>query len=193
MTPPYCYPGPKRLAGALKLAGFSDTGTASLYGSELRTMLGIAYAESSGDAFQININTDTAKSKDYGVWQINDYYEGEKLLKSLPEYKDYSVAQLSATFGTDRRKWFHEYERITGKSWASWTDNAVMAYIGYKKSGFKSWVAYTSGALNSPSRVDWNHVDYGITKLHEEEARGYGLYRISSVFLEALEDGPLKQ
>jgi hypothetical protein len=65
---PYFYPGPKRICAAAKLAGFPDDGKTD-ESNPLFVAACIAYAESSGDAWQITKETDGSTS--YGLWQIN--------------------------------------------------------------------------------------------------------------------------
>lgn len=207
MAQAYIYPGPKRLAAALRLAGFESTkqlapkgGNPKSYGTEVRTMLGIAYGESSGNCMEVN---DNGTSKDYGVWQINDLYEGDLLIRAVPMYTNYTAAQLRNKFGSDPRNTFWEYLRLTDRAWNSYIDNAVMARIVYEKStsntGFYPWVSYWNkfehfSALDDPNRVDWAHIDRGLAQMAEENKLGYTWERQASIYLEGVADGtPLKR
>ena len=67
--PPHHVVPPGQIAGLWKSAGGSQ--------STCPVAVAVALAESGGDCSAININTDKEKSKDRGLWQINDYWHPE--------------------------------------------------------------------------------------------------------------------
>ena len=181
MAPPYFHPGPKRMAAALSLAGFKDTGSASPFGSEVRTMIGIGYAESSGNSWLVNHNTDKAQSTDFGLWQINNYWEGPMLFTYAFGYKSTLPNKDQFFYALRRLNW----------SWESYINNAKMAYLTYINwyagPSFDPWTVYRNGApaLNDPNRVDWAKIDKGIARFkYERDYLKYPLERIASTYLE---------
>lgn len=99
-----------QIAGYAKAAGFPD--------SELRTAVGVALAESSGNT---NAHNGTGKDNSYGLWQINMY----------------------GNMGPDRRRRFgiSRNEELYDPA-----VNAKAAYIIWKDSGWKAWTTYTNNA-----------------------------------------------
>lgn len=144
-------PGPKRLAAALKLAGFSELvpqptvtdacGRHWETPTELQVALALCGGESSGNATAFHVNKDG--STDYGVLEIND--------KAHPGYFRQPVAPAS---------WI----------WADYLDNAEAAFEIYVSTGrkFTPWAAYTGGGYlaeryQGRSWMDW--ADFGIGQM----------------------------
>ncbi len=209
MGKPYLHMGTKRLAAALLLAGFNNTEqlvpsgpNTHSYGTEVRTLLGIAQGESSGDAYIVSENKNDSgivTSTDYGVLQVNDLYEGDLLIKTTSKYAGWTDKQLRDKFGTDRRNTFYAYLRYTNRSWQSYIDSAVMARAEYKYGGkgFYSWIAFWDpyrkfSALDDTGRVNWGSIDRGLADLKTELDLGYSLERIASIFLDNLTADPRK-
>jgi hypothetical protein len=197
MTTPYLHPGPKRLCAALVMAGFSldPDHEPSRWGSQVRTMLGIAYAESSGNAWLLHHNKNSSgkvTSTDYGNWQINDFFEG-------PLLWFHATGELIRTTDYSRAVGlFHAGLRELGWSWESYIHNAQMAKWTYDAwyephDKYRPWVAYRTNALDNPNRVPWESLDAGIKAfLHERDNLGYPLGRIASTYLEGLTASPPK-
>lgn len=93
------------IAAYAKAAGFT--------GTDLTIAVAVAYGESGGKPDNVGHNTDRHRSTDFGLWQINDYWNAD-VLKS--------------------------------GSWANPADNARMAYVVWKRQGWKAWYAYTNGS-----------------------------------------------
>jgi len=144
-------PGPKRLAAALKLAGFSETRVLAAVTdacgvhwpkpSELQVILALCGGEASGCATAYHVNANG--STDYGTLEIND--------KAHPEY-------------------FHQALSPTSWLWADWIDNAAAAWAVYIAAGrqFAPWKAYTGGGYlaeryGGRSWMDW--ASFGISAM----------------------------
>jgi hypothetical protein len=144
-------PGPKRLAAALALAGFSASkelpavtdacGVHWPHPSELQIALALCGGESSGSASAYHTNTDG--STDYGLLEIND--------KAHPSY-------------------FRQASGPVGWLWTDWLNNAQAAYGVYVAAGrqFTPWMAYTGGGFKAEryqgrSWLDW--ASYGIGQM----------------------------
>jgi hypothetical protein len=101
---PYFYPGPKRICAAAKLAGFPDNGKAD-ESNPLFVAACIAYAESSGDAWQITHEADESIS--YGAWQINSSHPEVLKRGNWAIYVD--NAQMAFEVWTKRGKRFTDW------------------------------------------------------------------------------------
>lgn len=136
-------PGPKRLASALRRAGFSETrilpavtdacGVHWPAPSELQVILAICGGESSGNASCFHANTDG--SVDYGVLQIN---------------------------GRAHASYFGPQTAVAGWLWTDYLDSASAAFEIYMRAGrkFTPWVAYSGGGwlaerYQGRSWMDW--------------------------------------
>lgn len=121
-------PGPKRLAAALRRAGFSETRILPAVTdacavhwpapSELQAILALCGGESSGNATAFHANTDG--SVDYGVLQIN---------------------------GRAHASYFGPQTAVAGWLWTDYLDNAEAAFEIYMRAErkFTPWVAYSGG------------------------------------------------
>lgn len=143
-------PGPKRLAAALKYAGFSETkilapvtdacGVTWDKPSELQIALALCGGESSGaaDAFHQNLDG----SVDFGILQIND---------------------------KAHNGWFTPQTVVQGWLWLDYLSNAEAAYEIYVQAGrqFSPWKAYAGGGYlaerwGGRSWMDW--ASFGISQ-----------------------------
>lgn len=166
-------PGPKVLAAALKLAGFSETsyypavtdacGVHWAKPSGLQIALAIIGGESSGHAWCWNDNKDG--STDYGVLEIND--------KSHPQ-------------------WFGAQKSPTQLSVWNYAQNAQMAYAIHAADnfGWSAWNAYTGGGYKAlryagKSWMDW--AQYGINQMLAAVAAGETLAKVASTDNDPLE------
>lgn len=136
-------PGPKRLASALRLAGFSESVTLpavtdkcgiTWHPSELQVILALVGGESSGNVACYHVNKDG--STDFGALQIND--------RAHPS-------------------WFGPQTVPTGWLWLDYIDNARAAFDVYVRAGrrFTPWVAYSGGGwlaerYQGRSWLDWS-------------------------------------
>jgi hypothetical protein len=143
-------PGPRRLAAALTLAGFStvvlldpvtDACGKHWVPSELQIALALCGGESSGNATAYHVNTDG--SIDYGLLEINGR-----------AHAGYFAAQAAPA------AWL----------WTDYLDNAEAAWEIYHAAGrsFRPWVAYTGGGFlaeryQGRSWMDW--AAYGISQM----------------------------
>ena len=178
-------PGPKRLASALRLAGFSANvklpavtdrcGTTWQHPSELQVILALAGGESSGNAAAYHVNPDG--SADSGALQIND--------------------RAHASY-------FGPQTAPTGWLWIDWIDNAKAARDVYVAAGhrFTPWVAYGGGGYLSErykgrSWMDWSA--FGVAQMAaalaaytaQGKAEGDALALIASVADDPLVYTPL--
>jgi len=136
-------PGPKRLASALRLGGFSESVTLPAVTdacgvrwsspSELQTALALVGGESSGNTAAFHVNKDG--STDFGALQVNDRAHAA---------------------------WFGSQAVPAGWLWNDWIDNARAAYEIYvtARRKFTPWVAYTGGGwlaerYQGRSWLDW--------------------------------------
>lgn len=160
-------PGPRRLAAALMLAGFSNSvtypditdGDGKTWGKPgaLLIALAISGGESSGNAWIYNQNKDG--STDYGLMEVNSTYNPGQ---------------------------FKGYPSVTALNWANYADNAKMAYSVYSAAvterkaangpvndDWKPWNAFADGGFKAErwqgkSWLDW--AQYGITDLAAAQA-----------------------
>jgi hypothetical protein len=136
-------PGPKRLAAALSLAGFSAThilpAVTDACGkhwrpSELQVALALCGGESSGSATAYHANADG--SVDFGVLEINN--------------------RAHAGYFTEPQV------QPEGWLWTDYLDNADAAYEIYVSAGktFRPWKAYTGGGYLAERYEDRSWMDW---------------------------------
>jgi hypothetical protein len=126
-------PGPKVLAAALKLAGFSETSYYPVVKdaagvtwkpSGLQIALALCGGEASGNAWAYHRNLDS--SVDYGILEIN---------------------------GVAHKQYFGQYSSVnpTAWNWMNYLDNAKAAYAIHAASNYSwsAWNAYTGGGYLS--------------------------------------------
>lgn len=136
MAEPYCYPGPKRIAAALVLAGFPE--------SALETMVAIHGAETSGNVWSVG-GPNTNGTYDYGAFQINatadhppqnwaSYFENAKL--AYPLYAErgyrpwYGWSRINNRFGLSKHPTW---------TYLDWARAGVAAYHAEKAKGYPTY------------------------------------------------------
>ncbi len=124
MAEPYFYPGPRRIAAALKLAGFKD--------SELVTMVAIHGQETSGNVW-IKGGPNKNGTYDYGAFQINskdpngpqnwkDYCQNAKYARELYEVQGYSAWYAYVKGRLTNKPGFKKHPDW---NWLDWGQNGV--------------------------------------------------------------------
>lgn len=157
---PYCYPGPKRLAAAAKLAGFAD--------ADLATIVAISGQETSGNAWVIG-GPNYNGTFDYGSWQINTVHQIKH-----PEWFETTTAGWNwANHADNARMAFAVYTEAgrSFKPWVSFTTGRIKDRTGpYARKPGVSW-------------LDW--ATQGVADLKADLAGGRALEVIASIYLEA--------
>lgn len=169
-------PGPKRIAAACAMAGFSTTitypdvtdGCGKVWHNPSALLLAVALGggESSGNAWAYNINFPGTKqeSEDFGMWEINNVYNSQ---------------------------WFGPITTPMQANWAIYYDNADMFYScwqwarkerilakGPAFDDWKPWHAFSGGGYKSEryqgkSWLDW--AQFGIDQMNADLNNGLGL------------------
>lgn len=133
---PYFYPGAKRIAAALKLAGFKD--------SELVTMVAIHGQETSGNVWAVG-GPNYNGSYDYGAFQINvapgepepqnwkDYFENAKMARAIYKRQGYSAWYAYVKDRLDQKPGFAKHPDWT---WRDWAEDGVAKMKAERKKGY---------------------------------------------------------
>lgn len=99
-----------QIATVAKAAGFS--------GSELTIAVAVAFGESGGVPTAVNHNTDSKKSTDFGLWQINDYWNPDILrMGSWSNPAD------------NARMAYAIYKRQGWKAWYAYSNGSYLAHM----------------------------------------------------------------
>jgi hypothetical protein len=125
------HPGPKALAAAAMMAGFSPArfypavtdacGVKWPEPTELQIAVALCGGEASGNAWCYHVNSDTSKSVDFGILEIN----GEA-------HKAYFTVAAP-------------YKAPLAWNWLNYLDNMKAAYAIYALDGWRPWNAYSGG------------------------------------------------
>lgn len=108
----------------------------------------VAYAESAGDTYAIGQNIDSDKpssgSQDLGLWQINNYWHREKLLRT-PAWRDpwVSLSLAVQVFEEGGRLW---------KPWHTFTSASYQKHLARARVGLLQPWAPPGGRLTSTQR-----------------------------------------
>lgn len=105
-----------RIAQAAQKAGFPL--------SEIPNAVAVALAESDGNPSATHQNTDSYKSVDHGVWQINDYWHRDLFAK----HKPWSDPDVNAQMA------FEVFEEA-GHQWTPWSTYNNGSYLKYLDRG----------------------------------------------------------
>lgn len=157
---PYCYPGPKRLAAAAKLAGFAD--------ADLETAVAISGQETSGNTWVVG-GPNKNGTYDFGAWQINTVHK----IKHPEWFTATTDGTNWANHADNARMAFTVYTEA-GRSfrpWVSFTTGRIRDTTGpYARKPGVSW-------------LDWAR--QGVSEMHADLAKGRTLEQIASIYLEA--------
>lgn len=156
---PYCYPGPKRLAAAAKLAGFPD--------DVLAIAVAISGQETSGNSWSVG-GPNRDGTYDFGSWQINEVHREEH-----PEW-------FAAT--TTGINWANHADNAR-MAFAVYTDagNSFRPWVAYTTGRYKDKTGpYARGT--GVSWLDW--ATQGVADLKADLAKGRTLEVIASIYLE---------
>ena len=157
---PYCYPGPKRLAAAAKLAGFPD--------DVLEIAVAISGCETSGNIWVVG-GPNKNGTFDFGAWQINDVHRTDH-----PEWFDATGAGTNWANHADNARMAFAVYTEAGKSFRPWVAYTTGRYDD--KTG-----PYARG--DNQSWLDWAR--QGVADLKADLAKGRSLEVIASIYLEA--------
>lgn len=156
---PYCYPGPKRLAAAAKLAGFAD--------ADLETAVAISGQETSGNIWVVG-GPNKNGTYDFGAWQINEVHK-----RDHPEWFAATTAGINwANHADNARMAFAVYTEAGNsfRPWVSFTTGRIKDKTGpYARAANQSW-------------LDWAR--QGVSELKADLAKGRTLEQIASIYLE---------
>lgn len=176
-------PGPRRLAAALKLSGFSQAisqppvtdacGRHWTAPTELHVALALCGGEASGNCSAYHVNADG--STDYGVLEINnhahpEYFQGPVTPVSWNwlDYLDNCDAAFEL-YVTAKRTWkpWNAYagggwiaERYQGRSWLSWADYGVTSMLSSYQALVKAGKT-PAAALAQIASIDDDPLIYG--------------------------------
>jgi len=157
---PYCYPGPKRIAAAAKLAGFPD--------DVLEVAVAVSGCETSGNIWVVG-GPNKNGTFDFGAWQINDVHR-----KEHPEWFDATGAGTNWANHADNAKMAFVVYTEAGNSfkpWVAYTTGRYKDSTGpYARSAGVSW-------------LDWAR--QGVADMKADLAKGRTLEVIASIYLEA--------
>lgn len=99
-------------------------GEAGFRGSDIVTATAIAFGESGGNPAAVNHNTDKHRSTDFGLWQINNYWNPEIL------------ASGSWSNPADNARMAYAVYREQGfKAWYAYTNGSYLAHMPGAKAG----------------------------------------------------------
>ena len=135
MPKPYFVPGPKRIAAALKLAGFKD--------EELVTMVAIHGQETSGNVWIVG-GPNSNGTYDFGAFQINskdpngpqnwkDYIENAKLARAIYEKQGYKAWYGYAKARLTNKPGFVKNPKW---NWLDWAQDGVNQMNAELKKGY---------------------------------------------------------
>jgi hypothetical protein len=156
---PYCYPGPKRLAAAAKLAGFAD--------DVLEIAVAISGQETSGNTWVVG-GPNKNGTYDFGAWQINEVHK-----KAHPEWFAATTAGINwANHADNARMAFAVYTEAGRKftPWVSYTTGRYKDRTGpYARAKNQSWLEWAA---------------QGVADMKADLAKGRTLEQIASIYLE---------
>lgn len=108
-----------QIAAVAKAAGFT--------GNDLTIAVAVAYGESGGKPNAVNHNTDSKKSTDFGLWQINDYWNADILrMGSWSNPAD------------NARMAYAVYKRQGWKAWYAYSNGSYLAHMPKAIAGTKN-------------------------------------------------------
>lgn len=182
-------PGPKRIAAACALAGFSEAitypavvdGCGKTWSAPNALLLAVALGggESSGNAWAYNINYPGTpqESEDFGMWEINNVYN--------PEYFGVIKSPMQANWAIyyDNADMFYE-------CW-SWARQERIKANGPPFDDFKPWHAFSGGGYkreryDNKSWLDW--AAFGVDAMNADLNNGKGL---TLDYIASIDDDPL--
>lgn len=107
---------PAQIAAVAAGAGFTGAG--------LTRAVAVALAESGGDTQAVNVNSDSHRSRDRGLWQINSYWHKE--VSDAAAFNPATAAAAAYRISKGGKDW---------SPWATWTNGAAAAQLGRARFG----------------------------------------------------------
>jgi hypothetical protein len=156
---PYCYPGPKRLAAAAKLAGFAD--------DVLEIAVAISGQETSGNTWVVG-GPNKNGTYDFGAWQINEVHK-----KAHPEWFAATTAGINWANHADNARMAFAVYTEAGRKFTPW--------VSYTTGRYKDRTGPYARAKNQ-SWLDW--AAQGVADMKADLAKGRTLEQIASIYLE---------
>ena len=158
---PYCYPGPKRLAAAAKLAGFPD--------EVLEVAVAVSGAETSGNTWVVG-GPNKNGTYDFGAWQINEVHKVKH-----PEWFEATTAGINWANHADNARMAFAVYTEAGNSFRPW--------VAYTTGRYKDVTGPYARKAGEQSWLDWAR--QGVADMKADLAKGRSLEVIASIYLEA--------
>lgn len=92
---------------------------AGFRGTALRNAVAVALAESGGDSAALNVNTDRYRSRDRGLWQINDHWHPE--VSDAMAFSPASAAAAAYRISAKGTNW---------DQWSTWKNGTAATQFG---------------------------------------------------------------
>lgn len=129
---------PVQIAVVAYRAGFTEE-------TALTRAVAVALAESGGNTLAVNINTDSTRSRDRGLWQINDRWHPE--VSDAAAFDPAQAAAATYRISNGGKSW---------SPWATWTNGSATAQLGRARLAAASAITVGHNGSVSPADIpDW--------------------------------------
>lgn len=123
---------PAQIAVVAAGAGFTGTG--------LRNAVAVALAESGGRTDAVNVNHDSTRSRDRGLWQINSRWHPE--VSDAAAFNPESCAKAAYRISSGGKSW---------SAWSTWKNGAAQAQMGRATMAVSQAHTATAAGFHLPS------------------------------------------